>query len=266
MLAVEDYAEWGIPDLDHPVNDARMLKSVLEAHYQFDDILPLENPDRRTILENFDQLRHLVTPKDNLLVFYAGHGYWQDDAKIGYWLPQDAQASSSVDWIPNSRLVDVLRSVESRHTLLISDACFSGSIFKTRALLTDRNLAFRKLHSLPSREAMTSGTLKTVPDRSVFLKYLVKRLVQNQKPLLSSEQLFSSFKIAVINNSPNKQVPKYGDIQLAGGEGGDFIFIRSAAQASSPLGLSLQIYLNSKIWLKLNKENGSSVNAQRPII
>jgi hypothetical protein len=30
----------------------------------------------------------------------------------------------------------------------------------------------------------------------------------------------------VINNSPNQQIPQYGDIQQAGDEGGDFIFIK----------------------------------------
>ena len=69
-------------------------------------------------------------------------------------------------------------------------------------------------------------TLKEVPDRSVFLDYLVKRLEQNTAPLLSSQQLFASFRTAVINNSPNQQVPQYSDIQQAGDEGGDFIFIR----------------------------------------
>ena len=73
---------------------------------------------------------------------------------------------------------------------------------------------------------MTSGTLKTVPDKSVFIQYLTKALVNNQKPFLSTEELFNIFKIAVINNSPNGQVPQYGAIGQAGDEGGDFIFLK----------------------------------------
>ena len=41
--------------------------------------------------------------------------------------------------------------------------------------------------------------------------------------ILPSESLFSSFRTAVLNNSPN--VPQYGTVQNAGDEGGDFIFI-----------------------------------------
>jgi hypothetical protein len=62
-----------------------------------------------------------------------------------------------------------------------------------------------------------------VPDESVFIKYLVKRLDENEEKFLPSEILFSSFKTAVMNNSPN--VPQYGVIQNVGDEGGDFIFI-----------------------------------------
>ena len=70
---------------------------------------------------------------------------------------------------------------------------------------------------------MTSGILQQVPDESVFIKYLIKRLEENEEKYLSSEELFSSFKTAVMNNSPN--VPQFGTIQNVGDEGGDFIFI-----------------------------------------
>jgi len=66
--------------------------------------------------------------------------------------------------------------------------------------------------------------LKEGPDQSVFLQYLTKRLVDNEEQFLPSEQLFFSFKTAVMNNSVN--VPQFGEIQNAGDEGGDFIFIR----------------------------------------
>jgi len=72
---------------------------------------------------------------------------------------------------------------------------------------------------------MTSGSLKEVPDKNAFLLYLDKRLSENTQPYISTEELFSSFKIAVLNNSPN--VPhQYGEIKDTGDEGGDFIFIK----------------------------------------
>jgi len=113
--------------------------------------------------------------------------------------------------------------ISAAHTLLISDACFGGSILKTRAAFNDAGLAINMLYDLKSRKAMTSGTLTEVPDQSAFLKYMVDRLITNTFKYLPSEQLFSSFRIAVINNS--SVVPQFGVIQDVGDEGGDFIFI-----------------------------------------
>jgi len=70
---------------------------------------------------------------------------------------------------------------------------------------------------------MTSGSLTEVPDESVFVRYFIDRLNTNEEPFLSAEQLFSSFRIAVINNS--EALPQYGVIKNVGDEGGDFIYI-----------------------------------------
>ncbi len=75
---------------------------------------------------------------------------------------------------------------------------------------------------MPSRRAMTSGTLTAVPDRSVFVEYFVKRLGQNQEKFLPSQSLFNSIRAAIINNSAT--VPQEGVIAETGDEGGDFIF------------------------------------------
>ena len=71
---------------------------------------------------------------------------------------------------------------------------------------------------------MTSGTLKEVPDESIFLKTLRKRLTENEDKYLLCSKLFNSLRDAVLNNSPN--VPQYGTIQGVGDEGGEFIFIK----------------------------------------
>ena len=82
------------------------------------------------------------------------------------------------------------------------------------------------LYKMPSRRAITSGTMTVVPDNSVFLEYFLKRLRENQAPFISSQQLFDSFRSAVINNS--NVVPQDGVIAETGDEGGDFIFILKA--------------------------------------
>ena len=169
------------------------------------------------------KLRNELTVNDNLLIFFAGHGYWDEGMKTGYWLPKDANQDNIVNWLSNNDLTNYLNVIKTKHTLLIADACFSGGIFKTRSAFQN-NTAIEKLYEMPSRKAMTSGTLKEVPDKSIFIQYLVKRLEENKENYLTAEQLFSSLRLGVLNNSPN--VPQYGTIQNVGDDGGDFIFIR----------------------------------------
>jgi hypothetical protein len=226
LIGVNEYSDPNLPNLDYPVSDAENLYNVLVSAYIFEqgNIILLKNAKRADINIAFDNLAQKITPEDNLLIFYAGHGWWDQKADIGYWLPADANKSYKTEWFRNSTLCDYIREINSKHTLLITDACFGGSIFKTRSISMEANRAIQMLYDLPSRKAMTSGTLTEVPDRSSFVKFLIERLDENKEKCLSSEQLFSSFRIAVINNSD--VIPQYGEIKNVGDQGGDFIFIR----------------------------------------
>ncbi|OFY61384.1 MAG: hypothetical protein A2X04_15570 [Bacteroidetes bacterium GWF2_41_9] len=226
IIGINDYADPDINSLDFCIRDAESFYNAVTSFYTFEkeNIKFLKNATMSDIVTSLDYFAQVVKPTDSFLIFYAGHGVWNKTSETGFWLPSDARKNSTLNWVRNSALRDFLREVNSRHTLLITDACFAGSIFKTRAAFSDANLAVNKLYELPSRKAMTSGTLTEVPDQSAFLKYMIERLNVNKEKYLSSEQLFSSFRIAVINNS--NVIPQYGEIKDVGDQGGDFIFIR----------------------------------------
>ena len=227
IIAVQDYSDQSVIDLDQPASDARLLRDELVTDYTFQpaNITLLENPTRANIIETFDKLTATVQSTDNLLIFYVGHGIWDEQIEQGYWLPSDAKKTSKAAWLSNGTIRDYIRAIDSKHTLLITDACFGGGILKTREAFQSSKAMF-EMYKLPSRKAMTSGALKTVPDKSVFIEYLIKALKTNDQPLISADQLFTTFKYNVINNSPNGQVPQYGVISQADDEGGDFIFLK----------------------------------------
>ncbi len=225
IIGIDTYLDDDLSDLDNPVKDAEQLYRTLTNKYSFqkNNITFLKNANRGDIIQALDEMARIITPNDNLLIFYAGHGWWDEASSIGYWLPADSDGRIKTNWFRNSTLVDYLTEIKSKHTLLITDACFGGSIFKARSAFGSREKAYEKLYELPSRKAMTSGNLTKVPDRSSFTRFLIQRLEENQETYLSAEQLFSSFRIAVINNSD--AIPIYGEIENVGDEGGDFIFL-----------------------------------------
>jgi WD40 repeat protein len=227
IIGINDYISSDISDLDNPVKDAQKLSETLLNLYTFnrEDITTLKNPTLSEIITSLDGLVSKLTPKDNLLIFYAGHGYWDEKGKVGYWFPSDATKGSTVNWFRNSTLRDFIGSIPSKHILLIADACFSGAILKTRDAFAEAPQGVQKLYDLPSRKAMTSGNeSQAVSDESTFMRYLIERLAENPEKFLPSETLFSSFKAAVMNNSSN--MPQYGVIQNVGDEGGEFVFIK----------------------------------------
>ena len=214
-------------NLENPVKDARKVKKVLTENYSFDpeNAIVLEDPTRGDIFSALYKLRNQITIHDNLLIFYAGHGYWDEKIKQGYWWPSDANAEDPSNWLSNSDLREQLRGISSAHTLLVSDACFSGGLFRTR----DPNMKlatidYQMLYKMPSRRAITSGTLTAVPDNSVFVEYFLKRLSQNDEQFYPAQQLFNNIRLAIINNSAT--VPQEGVIAETGDEGGDFIFVK----------------------------------------
>lgn len=233
LIAVQDYGSQGIAKLDHPLKDARNFGELLRGGYTFEtgNIKLLENPDRRTIIKSIDEMAKRLMPEDHLLIFYAGHGYWDESREQGYWLPSNAQPDDRSEWISNGDLCEGLRAIKAAHILLITDACFSGGIFVTREAFTRAPTHVDELRKLKSRNAMTSGAMTPVPDRSVFLKYLVEKLEANKEKYLLASDLFSLIRTPIINNSPRQAdgkiaTPRYGVIQQTGDEGGDFIFVR----------------------------------------
>jgi len=218
-----------IPDLEHPINDARALKNILQNEYTFDaaNIDTLYNRSRVEIMQKIDQVSSSLDSNDNLLIFYAGHGTTtlnRDNTRDGYLIPSDAISNSKSTYISLFDLKSVIKNSNAKHILLIADACFSGAL--TRELPKDASAAIKLQYETTSRAAMTSGNLTTVPDVSKFLFYLKQKLNENKEKYLSAKKLFDSFSEIVLNNTDPPTAPLFRGIQDVGDEGGQFIFIR----------------------------------------
>jgi hypothetical protein len=227
IIGISEYqhAGVGLTNLENPVPDAERLYQLLIQKYTFDSSLVtlLRNPTEDDILNAFNHLSEVVTDKENVLIFYAGHGTYDKSKDFGYWLPADSKPGSRGAWIANSTIKDYIGAIKSKHTLLISDACFGGSIFKTRSS-ANTIMRFNEAYRDKSRKALTSGNLSEVPDNSVFLKFLLKVLTENNEVFLPASTLYARIYEPILNNASTS--PQFGVVQGAGDEGGDFIFIK----------------------------------------
>jgi hypothetical protein len=227
LIASQNYTDPAIPSLENPIADAIKLKMALKSNYNFIDenIFTVFNPDKADLRKKLLQVSEGLDPEDNLIIFYAGHGIWVDKEKKGYWLLTDAQRNDINTWIPNKEVLDMIAKIPSRHTLLITDACLSGSVFKTRGLSAEAPAALREMSEKISRVAITSGNDSEVPDESVFMKYLIRALNDNSQKYLTAQKMFINHIIEAVMNE-TKTEPRYGTLELAGHVGGDFIFTK----------------------------------------
>ncbi len=233
IVGIDNYTgEW--QPLQNAVNDAQGVEEMLNAKYSFHHIKALYNKDatRQNILKEFEWLMNNVTENDNVMIFYSGHGDYNDEMKKGFWVPVDASTKSMFNYISNEDIKAFLSGIKSKHTLLVTDACFSGDIFrgKTMTIPYDNTTKYyQKVYTMSSRKALTSGGVEPVMDagkegHSVFTYYFLRALDTNDEKYFDAGQLFNNLKVPVVNNS--YQTPAYSPVRNTGDEGGQFIFIK----------------------------------------
>ena len=131
IIGINSYTGYW-PQLKNAVNDAEGVAQILKKDYIFNDIYTLIDNEatRKNILNKLDWLSKNLTKDDNLLIFYSGHGQFNKILNKGFWVPVDATSNSVADYISNSDLKTFIGGIPSKHTLLITDACFAGDIFR----------------------------------------------------------------------------------------------------------------------------------------
>jgi hypothetical protein len=228
VIAVEKYTDKEIPNLLNPINDAGKLIKTLTNMYSFEpeDVTFLKNPTRAQIIDAFTHLESTMNQNDNLLIFYAGHGMYEEKKEQGYWLPSDSRKNNVSEWISNGDIRDHIKAIDTRHTLLITDACFSGGLILNRSAYSNAPASIIKVCISKSRKAMTSGRLEPVADNSPFIGFLLKRLENNSANYMPADQLFFELRDAVSNSG--KQAPLFDVIRGTGDEGlgGQFVFLK----------------------------------------
>jgi hypothetical protein len=221
------------------VADAREVARVLELDYGF-QVRLLVNASRYEILAALNDMREKLTEKDNLLIYYAGHGELDERNQRGYWLPVDAEPNSTANWISNIAITDVLNSMTVQQLLVVADSCYSGTLTRSSVGRLEGGLSEGERTRLlsvmakqRSRMVLTSGGVEPVLDsaggvHSAFAQAFLGVLRSNVG-LLPGQELFGHLRLRVASVADRvqmRQVPEYAPIKFAGHESGDFVFVR----------------------------------------
>lgn len=229
------------PVLDTAINDAREAEKVLREKYGFSTRL-LIDANRYEILSVLNELRDQLTEKDNLLIYYAGHGELDQPNTRGHWIPVDADRENSANWISNISITDIINAMTAKHILVVADSCYSGSMSLASVPRLDEEpedvdakikLKWLKVMAkVRSRTVLTSGGLQPVLDQgtgnhSVFANAFLTSL-KNNTGILEAYKLYRDV-FTEVRQSASKygvdQQPEYSAIKHGGHEAGEFIFV-----------------------------------------
>jgi WD40 repeat protein len=162
-------------ELVNPVLDASTLAEELQSNYFVQTELII-NPTLKEAIEKIREYAKLEYGKnDNLLIFFAGHGIYDEVFKEGYVISRDSKSDdvAKTSYLSHSNLRTMVNNIPSDHILLVMDVCFGGTFdpiiaSKSRAAdmyteVTNEEFIQRK-KKYKTRLYLTSGGKEYVPD------------------------------------------------------------------------------------------------------
>lgn len=170
VFATNEYDHFD--DLVNPIYDGETIAKELKEKYGFEVDIVLN----ATYDEVFEKIREYnerkFSPQDQLLIFFAGHGMFDETFGEGYVVASNSLANdkSRTTYISHARLRGVINNIPCEHILLVMDVCFGGTldpvIARSRASafeVSEREMLARKF-SYKTRKYLTSGGKEYVPD------------------------------------------------------------------------------------------------------
>lgn len=234
LIAIDNYDNFD--DLSNPINDARTIASILKDKYGF-EVEVLENPTNDEILGKItDYNEEKFNPQDQLFVFFAGHGVFDETLGEGYVVAKNSVKNDKgkSSYVSHILLRERINNIKCEHIFLAMDVCFGGTLDPALARAVrsaeadeamDQQYLVKKL-TKRTRKFLTSGSKEYVPDgtpgkHSPFAEKFILALKEkggSSGRLLSLVQLRTYFQ-----RLPTE--PRYGSFGTGDDSSSDFVFV-----------------------------------------
>lgn len=162
-------------ELVNPVIDATTVSEELQTNYFVQTELII-NPTLKEIIEKIREYAKLeYAPNDNLMIFFAGHGIYDEVFKEGYVISRDSKSDdvAKTSYLSHSNLRTMINNIPCNHIMLVMDVCFGGTfdpLIASRSRgadmyseVTNQEFIARK-KKYKTRLYLTSGGKEYVPD------------------------------------------------------------------------------------------------------
>lgn len=234
IFATDVYDNW--QNLTNPINDARTIAKELENTYGFEVELFENNDIRDILLKVREYAAKEYLEDDQLFIFFAGHGHYDDLLGDGYIVGKNSQKNDPTNstYLSFSILERALNNVPAKHVFLTMDVCFGGTFDSKMASgsrgeqdiyaeVSRQEFAARRL-KYKTRRFLTSGGKEYVSDgrpgmHSPFARKFIEALRTNggKDRILTLSEILNE--VSTVNPAPH--YGEFGDNEA----GSDFIFM-----------------------------------------
>ncbi|MGC3947973.1 MAG: caspase family protein [Chryseolinea sp.] len=209
--------------LNNCAKDARDLKDILLEKYDFEEWnvseLYNQNATSKAIQDLLMKTVDTLSASDNLVIFFSGHGHYESTRERGYWIPTEG-THTYTSWIANDSLIAILTPAKSKHIVLISDSCFSNTLF-----LVNPIKGLREYSKYNSRWALTSAFTAAYDSskgqNGPFAKAIIEFLQEKESAFRFGELVESVKKKFEVDQF---QSPQGSPIACKGHSGGEMTF------------------------------------------
>jgi hypothetical protein len=165
LIATDDYKNYGYEKLKNPIRDAEAIGKNLKNIYGF-ECETVKNPTKQQFLKVLEKYRNIkFDSTEQLLIYITGHGMYDDKLKDGYIIPTDGETAysdvSHSSWISYTELSLAISKLQSKHVLLMIDACYSGALENAVAKLKSASDTFGRKMADPKIWFMNKIRFKT---------------------------------------------------------------------------------------------------------
>jgi hypothetical protein len=232
LFVTDKYDNWN--SLVNPIFDGRSIATELQNVYGF-KVEVIENPSQDVIfrkLREYSEKKY--QPLDQLMVFFAGHGYYDETFKEGYVVVKESMKDDpgKTSYVSYNRLRNVINTIPCEHTMLMMDVCFGGTFDEALASARDADVykevsqsefIMRKL-AVKTRKYLTSGG-KTYVSDGIAGKHspFAKRVIDAMRSLGGTDGILTLTELwpYVEKLNPEPKLGKFGD----DAPGSEFVFI-----------------------------------------
>lgn len=144
IFATNQYEYWN--NLSNPIPDAQAVAQDLQEIYGYEIDLVQNPTQNQIILKLKEYLRKRFQPNDQLLIFFAGHGQYDETFGEGYVVAKDSRLDDEArsSYLSYATLRTYINNIQAKHILLVMDVCFGGTF--------DPQLASKNLRGTPSSQ------------------------------------------------------------------------------------------------------------------